>query len=654
MRTDQTCAAGASPTALLRRLSFDLTGLPPRPETVRAFEANPSPAAYERLVDRFLRSPAFGERWGRHWLDVARYGESSGMEFNFTYPHAWPYRDWVIEAFNRDTPYDAFITQQLAGDLLPAGSPEERERNLLATGFLAVGQKRHNAGRSTFVSDMVDDQIQVTSSAFLGLTAGCARCHDHKFDPIPTADYYAMAGIFQSSDTLYGTKPIKYSNHPTELIPFGPEAAAKHTRFQEWDGRMEEALKGKRDADQKKQDARLALDPDLSDQEKTDALVEVQKLVDDAQAAIDVLEGERPEPPLYAMGMRDGKPVDLPIAVGGNPGKKGDVANRGFFSAVSLPHTAPPPADASGRLELAAWITDAANPLTARVMANRVWSHLLGVGLVKTVNNFGRLGETPSHPELLDTLARRFQANGWSTKNLIREVVMSRTYRLSAATNPSAMRADPDNRLLWRATPKRLEVEALRDAMLTISGALDRTIHHGSPVTALGQQLARGVDNDTLNPDLAVRSVYLPVVRSYLPDVFEEFDFPSPGLVAGTRATTNTAQQALYLLNSDFTLDQAEGLAATLLRSNQLVSDRDRIEEGYVRVLSRRPSEEEVEWALEFIDGAMEDLSREKEGEESTSLTVWSAWSQTLFLTPEFRYLLADPNAPFEPKLGIR
>ncbi len=621
----------ADPRTLIRRVYFDLTGLPPNLGDLEQFSTAPTQSCLARIVDKLLRSPRFGERWGRHWLDLARYAESSGMEFNFTYPHAWPYRDYVIDSFNTGKPYDRFLTEQLAGDLLPANSRKECDENRLATGFLSIGPKRHNAGTTLFRMDIVDDQIKAASEAFLGLTVGCARCHDHKFDPIPTEDYYALAGIFLSTETLHGTTKIKYSNHPSGLVPFGPNSEQRHEKFAAHRKKLETAEKNL--ADRQEQLKKL------KGEEKEKVNAEVQSLKKDLKR----LKADAPQPPKYAMGAADGKPADTHVAVGGDPGNKGDMVPRGFLSSVAVRGAPSVTEQASGRLELARWITSRDNPLTARVMVNRIWHHLFGRGLVPTVNNFGTLGDEPSHPQLLDYLAVRFMENGWSTKRLIRSLVLSRVYQLSTRKDARCFEADPRNILLWRMTPRRLEVEALRDAILAVSGQLDLSRPRGSPVTALGQQLARGVPWEKLNPASNHRTVYLPVVRHYAPHMLQVFDFAASSLVVGSRAETTTSQQALFLLNNDFILQQAAA-TARLLVDRYPHDAAAQIRQAYRRALSRPPTADEREMAGDFLRRATTALTDRYDQARQRHTVALASFVQTLFGSAEFRYLIHPPQ----------
>ncbi|WP_145182320.1 DUF1553 domain-containing protein [Gimesia chilikensis] len=670
-------AKDASRLTLVRRVYFDLIGLPPTPEQIDAFLQDKSPNALAKLVDNLLASPQFGERWGRHWLDVVRFAESSGMEFNFTYPHAWPYRDYVIDSFNQNKPYDVFLREQIAGDLLPAQpheSPAAIEARNIAPSILSCGPKRHNSSGTEFRMDIVDDQINTVCRATLALTVSCARCHDHKFDPIPTADYYSLAGIFLSTEPMYGTIKQKYSNTPTDLLPLGENGPALHAAAEAYEKQLQEtekklttqtaALKKAQDAQklaasahQKYEQliATTVVDPKNPNALQGPSQADVDKKkaeLEKANAQVTQLTSEvttlktkvaelkkNPAPrPQYAMTARDRKkPADTYIAVRGDFREKGDVVPRGFLSAIQIDNTPQIPAGHSGRLELAQWITSEQNPLTARVMVNRIWYHLFGRGLVPTVDNFGLIGKQPSHPELLDDLALKFMQEGWSTKRMIRQIVLSRTYQLSSTPDPTNLEIDPENHLLWRATPRRLEAEAIRDAILTVSGQLIIDRPNGSTVTPLGDKLARSIPLEKLQPPSNQRSVYLPVVRDYVPELFDLFDFPSPSLVSGTRAVTNVPAQALYLRNSQFITDQAQHAAQRLLADKQLKDDASRVDLAMRRALGRTPTPEERTGALQLVQQVRESSDPQS---KTVEVDAWAAWFQTLFMTAEFRFLV--------------
>ncbi|VAX39923.1 FIG00929654: hypothetical protein [hydrothermal vent metagenome] len=630
----------ASPEALLRRVYFDLTGLPPSPAVVEAFVKNSSPVAYAKVVDTLLKSPRFGERWGRHWLDLARYAESSGMEFNFTYPYAWPYRDYVINSLNKDKPYDRFITEQIAGDLLPAKNLKEREENLIATGLLAVGPKRHDASPTVYNMDLADDQIKVVSETFLGLSVGCARCHDHKFDPIPTKDYYALASIFRSTKTLTGTRIIKYSRYKSAAIPFGPNAKELNKKYQVYLTQLDKRTK-----------VMLALNNKLTKQKGNNKKSEKNKK-EIAQLKVKIKETKKklkefkksaPPQPNYAMGVNAGKTTDLYVAIGGIVRTRGEKAPRGFLTAVKVRNTPQIGKKSCGRLELAQWITDPSNPLVARVMVNRIWQHLLGRGLVTTPNNFGALGKAPSHPQLLDYLAVTFAEKKWSVKKMIRFIVLSRTYQLATHRNQANELIDPKNIFLWKATSRRLEVEPLRDAILAASGELNLTPPQGSTVTKLGQKLARYIPYEKINPANKHRSVYVPIVRNYEMHIMQEFDFASSSLVVGKRSETTTAKQALFLLNNDFIIKQAEAMARLLLKQKpQSIGARIRL--AYIRTLSRQPTATELNTVKQYITRAEKKLLKTHPDAQQRRQLVLASFVQMIFGSAEFRHLIQPPH----------
>jgi len=595
----------ADKVTLIRRVTFDLTGLPPTPQETDAFLADASPKAFEKVVDRLLASPAFGERWGRHWLDVARYGESTGPSRNIPYPHAWKYRDYVIDAVNADVPFDRFVREQIAGDLLPADSAAERDRLLTATGFLALGVKDVNQRfKVRFVMDNVDEQIDAVTRSVLGLTVSCARCHDHKFDPVPTTDYYALAGIFTSTDNAAGVRNkmggggLDYYDSAmlvklTKEMP--PVDAAKVEKLKAelaeakkaWDAirGTPEGLKLAANGFPTQRPFRLKYEA---------ALASYNALTDPAERGFAV------------HGVRDAQLIaDTEVRVRGEAEKLGPVVPRGFLTAFEVPGAAKVNAKQSGRLELGHWLASAQNPLTSRVFVNRVWQHLFGTGIVNTVDNFGVTGGAPSHPELLDHLATRFNADGQSLKALVRQLVLTRAYQLGSESTDAHRTADPANRLVWRHSPRRLSAEEIRDATLAAAGTLDRTRPGPSPATALKMIEMRdnGPEAKTINEKadtLTHRSVYLPLLRGVTPHALEAFDPVDQTLVSGTRDTTTVPSQALFLLNSPFARKQALAFAERVLKDAD-VSDSDRVRAIYQFALGRTPTEKEIDRARAFI-----------------------------------------------------
>lgn len=598
--------ADADKGTLIRRVTFDLTGLPPTPEDVEAFLADNSDGAFVKVVDRLLASHAYGERWGRHWLDVARYGESTGSARNLPFPHAWRYRDYVIKSFNSDKPYHQFLREQIAGDLLPANSPQEKAEQLVATGFLAIGVKDVNQRfKVRYIMDNVDEQIDTVSKAILGLTVSCARCHDHKYEPIPTTDYYALAGIFRSSDLCAGLRNkmggggLDY--YDTSMLLSLGLAEVKEASAEE----IAQA-KEKFEAAQKEFQA-IFNTPEgkkIGEGGKPVQFGFRQKM-NKAQAELAALTDPAVGGPI-AMGVRDSKVVsDTEIRVRGEAEKLGPVVPRGYLSLLTVPDAPPINPEQSGRLELARWLTSKQNPLTSRVMANRIWQHLFGQGIVKTVDNFGVTGDKPSHPELLDFLATRFVSEGGSVKKLVRSLVLSRAYQLSSAGDEQNLGIDPANRLVWRHSPRRLEAEELRDATLAISGNLNLTPPEASPAKDFkvielrnnGPE-AKGLAENARRS--VQRSIYLPLLRGLTPTSLEVFDFAEQGMVTGSRDSTTVAPQALYQLNDPFVRKQSLALAQRLLARSDL-DDAGRMKLAYRLIFGREPLTHELDRGTAFL-----------------------------------------------------
>jgi hypothetical protein len=588
-------AADADPRTLVRRLHYDLIGLPPTSADVDDFVqsaiCNPQ-SAIANLAEQLLARPQFGEHWARFWLDVARYGESNGNDGlgrNPTFPHAWRYRDYVIAAFNADLSYDQFLTEQIAGDLLPAESPAERDRQRIATGLLAIGSKPAKAMNSNFEMDIVADQIDVIGRGIMGLSVACARCHDHKFDPIPTRDYYALAGIFTSTETLWGTASHEALSAPaTDLHVLD---AAPHV-------------------------------PPPED------FVETVLVLDSNTGKPKPIPKPKWKPgtPL-AMGVRDrAKPADAKINIKGEMSKTGEVVPRGFLSACTLAEPIEVDPEQSGRLQLAGWLTHPDHPLTARVMVNRIWLQLFGQGLVATPDDFGVYGERPTHPELLDHLAARFVREGWSIKRLIRAVVNSRTYQLASHAEASLIKADPQNRWLARHPRRRLEAEALRDSMLRASGQLDLQPGDGSLIRHREIQVNRA---GSLHQPSNHRSVYLCYLRSSPPPELAPFDLPEFTEVTGLRDASTVPSQALHLYNSPFVIEQSFHFAKRVM--DETAEPEGRVKAAWRRALGHQPQPREIELALEMVRATEADLQSEEK--------AWASLCQALMISNEFRYI---------------
>jgi len=606
-------AAAADRATWLRRVTFDLIGLPPSIEELDAFAADDSPDAHARVVDRLLASPHFGERWGRHWLDIARFAESSGGGRSLVFKDAWRYRDYVIDSVNRDKPLDEFIIEQIAGDLLPHSTDAERREHLIATAYLVLGPHNYEEqDKRALEMDVVDEQLDTIGRGLLGMTVACARCHDHKFDPIPTGDYYALAGIFRSTHVLTHANVSAWT---TRSLPMTAAESAEVAAFKKRLNRQLAKVQKRLIAAEKKADKQTAaaLKKEFAELKKS------------------------PSPAPTTMGVEDGPQIeDCKICIRGSVRHRGPVVSRGVLQVAA--YTEPPymPADASGRLELARWIASPDNPLTARVYVNRVWHYLFGAGLVRTLDNFGTTGETPSHPELLDYLASRFIEDGWSTKRLIRELVLSHAYRRNAQMNDRAALVDPENRLLWRMNRRRLDAESLRDAMLVVSGRLDRTIG--------GLNI---LDPDVLYKSSAThpseygykfadkrRSVYTPAFRNWMHELFEVFDFADQNRSVAQRSVTTAAPQALFMLNSAFVMEQSRAGAERALADAKL-SDQQRVERAFRETLGRLPSSGELAVALETT----KEVSEGGETSAESRRAAWEQLFQALFASVDFRRL---------------
>jgi cytochrome c553 len=730
-------APPADKRTLLRRVTFDLTGLPPTPAEVAAFLADDTPDAFDRVVERLLSSPDYGVRWGRHWLDVARYADSNGLDENLAFGQAWRYRDYVVNSFNHDKPFDRFLAEQIAGDLLPDAGPE----TITATGYLVLGAKvLAEPDREKLEMDTIDEQLDALGKGFLGMTLGCVRCHDHKFDPLTQADYYALAAIFKSTRTFADTntgaikhwhehglatdeereamKQIdeqiaalkkaassfrsdamakirtdargKAADYLVACATFGPDAPLTevaavgaplglhpyilhhcrlHLAYHPDDavfGRWHElAAAGDRDgidrhyrtlfaeaeaawqaarqadpkaaslADARLEAARAALDdaagflavppkPEFAFDAAT--LAEYHRL----QEAGRIAESGAPDLPA-AMAVGEATVLaEMPIHVRGNHRNHGRTVSRGFPQVMLAAHAVDGglPAERSGRLELARWLAHPEHPLTSRVFVNRVWRWHFGRGIVGTTDNFGVLGDRPTHPELLDWLARRFTDSGWSIKDLHRLILASDVYRM-ASTHPHEVAAaaiDPENRLLWRFPVRRLEAEEIRDALLATTDRLERGLG-GKTVPLRNRQFVFDHTSiDHTRYDSLRRAIYLPVIRNNLYTLFEQFDFPDPTMPTGSRAATVVAPQALFMLNAPLVMDSAAAWARALAARTD--GDADRLRSAYEAAYSRPPTDAETQRALAFLAAAPGDSER-----------AWALLCQGILAANEFIYL---------------
>lgn len=727
-------AGDAQAYKVLRRLCFDLLGLPPTPDQIdyfnRMWKKNPEEAV-STVVDRMLEKEQFGERWGRHWLDVARYGESTGREVNMTYPHAWRYRDYVIDSFNEDKPFNRFVQEQIAGDLLPADSDEDWTQSLVATSFLAIGPKNVNEqNRVQFAADLIDEQIDATTRVFMGTSVACARCHDHKFDPIPQTDYYALAGIFGSAKTYWGIPPSEYGNFTTAQTkrtssllllpvddpnPFDKRYSSNELAIlkKEMTDTLQRASAARRARGSGNVDAQAAI------RERLRTANELTRL----SAKLAVVD-ENGQPRSYCMGVQESeRPKDARLLVRGEIDQPAQTVSRGF-PQVLCSTTPDIPTDSSGRLEFARWVGSRENPLTARVMVNRVWKHLIGRGIVPSTENFGSTGQAPSHPELLDYLAVELMDSGWSIKSLVRLIATSHVYRISSDFDRRNHEYDPDNTLVWRANPRRLDAEAIRDAMLSISGEINfdrprasevakagyvrvrdgvlgdpreaarkaaaaasekmresfrermrtggfRNGQTGSqsrgqglgsgmqrepgamfrggdrprqpsrrptmsgqrgsqPMVALAMRnIASSITNALDMQDAKFRSVYLPIVRDEEPRALEVFDLADSSTVIGVREESNTANQALYMMNNPFVIQQSNAFARRII--DESPRGNDRIGQAFVLAYGRSPTSRERSAAISFL--------RSFTAGERPSEATLAALCQSLIASAEFRYI---------------
>jgi len=716
-------APPADKWTLIRRATYDLIGLPPTPKEVYDFLADHSPEAFDHVVERLLASPHYGERWGRHWLDVARYADSNGMDENLAFGNAWRYRDYVTRAFNEDKPYDQFLIEQIAGDLLP-----KNEDAIAATGFLALGAHvLAEPDMRKLEMDVIDEQIDTLGKAFLGMTLGCVRCHDHKFDPIKQEDYYAMAAIFRSTRSLGEDKlgVIKFwyehslatpeqlagkkkydeavkakkaeitavaSKARAEvkarvlpraadylavavLLPAKPKLAdaaplaradqldanillncrqyldqhPDHPVFATWremssnqdsEGVRDyyasifaEALEAKKGpAYDALNDAKGFLALPTKDADILDAAT-LAKIAGMTSEVTD-FEGKGPELPAL-MSVADTTVVPtLPVHLRGSYLTLGQPVERGFPEVMQTSFTKPIlPAKHSGRLELARWMASSEHPLTARVIVNRVWRWHFGQGIVSTTDNFGLLGSRPTHPELLDWLARNFIENGWSIKDLHRLIMKSAVYQQASSVYGSAANTadprivDPENHLLWHANIQRLEAEEIRDGMLATCGWLSMEIG-GKTIPLRDKEFVfNHTSKDATTYESPRRALYLPIIRNHLYDMLEQFDYPDPTMPTGSRNCTVIAPQALIMMNAPVVLESSARLARQLAA---LPGDEQRVSQAYALLYGRPPRDREIAEALALV----RDFKSTEPPERA-----WALLYQTLYAANEFIYL---------------
>jgi hypothetical protein len=619
-------APSADKRTLIRRATFDLLGLPPTPEEIDAFLKDTSSDAFAKVVDRLLASPHYGERWGRHWLDLVRYtdcfdarilmGPGSVMDIT----EAWRYRDWVVNAFNRDLPYDQFIVDQIAGDILagqsgdgmPAGG--SRYDKIVATGMLAIGNwGGGDADKEKLLTDIVDDQVDVIGRSIMGLTIGCARCHDHKFDPIPTADYYSLAGIFFSTHILPNVGP-KTDGPPMLRIPLAPpQDVERQARYNARIAGVEKQVQSVTPTAQQELARRLLF-------ETTRSIVAAahKAKLERLQAELAELKRQGLAPLPFANGAQEGGVPDSPhagvhdvrIHIRGSYSRLGQQVPR-RFPRIMAGNQQTPIREGSGRLQLARWLVSPEHPLTARVMVNRIWQHHFGQGIVRSPNNFGKQGERPTHPELLDYLAKRFIDSAWSIKSMHRLMMLSATYQQSSESSSQTFQADPDNRLFGRMNRQRLEAEAIRDNLLAVAGRLDFT---------MGGKATR----DFASPR---RSLYQMTIRSDRSGYGPLFDMADSDAPVATRTVSTVAPQALFLLNHPFVLQQKSALTRRILLNPRSPDNKLRIIHAYEILYGRLPAEEEIEIGLEFLR------------RQGSTNDAWEAYCEVLLCANEFIYV---------------
>ena len=613
-----TPVAGADKRTLIRRATYDLTGLPPTPEEIAAFLKDDSPEAFAKVVDRLLASSAYGERWGRHWLDVVRYADTAGDNSDYPIPQMYRYRNWVIDAFNRDLPYDEFIRQQIAGDLLPYQDDADRQAKLIATGYLANTKRFGSYEDARYPWYLTyEDQIDNLGRTFLALTINCARCHDHKFDPISQHDYYALYGFFSS--TRYPRPGIELDKVQRDFVPLASPAqvaafeSARRAKLAELDARMKKLTADKADAAKIK----------AAKKERDDFAKKPLPF----ETVYAVAEGET----------RDKHQVgNARVQIKGDPERLGQEVPRRFPTVLGG-QSLPAGEKGSGRLRLANWIADAKNPLTARVMVNRVWQGHFGKGLVRTASNFGVMGQPPTHPELLDWLASEFVAKKWSLKAMHRLIMLSRTYQQSSRDDSANAKFDVANDYLWRFDRHRLDAEAIRDTLLMVGGNLDRTPGGAHPFPN-----PKGWNFTQHKPFKAVydtnkRSVYVMTQRIQRHPFLALFDGPDTNASTATRITSTTPLQALYLMNDPFVHGQAKRFAARIRSEGP--DDASRIMRAFLLLYGRPPSPEEVSAAKAYLGVVAKRVSSERPGLPRPSDAAWESLARALFLSNEFVYV---------------
>ncbi len=656
----------ASKTALIRRLKFDLVGLPPTPAEVDRFLADRSPDAYARLVERLLASPEYGERWGRHWMDVVRYADTAGDNADYPVPEAALYRDYIIRSFNSDKPYDQFVREQLAGDLLAEqGSSSQYADHVVATTFLGLARRYLTAPYESWELTL-EDVIDTTGRAFMGLTLRCARCHDHKFDPVTKEDYYALYGIFASTQFPYaGSEEFASMKRPREhFVPLCPPAQAR-PQLEERTKKLAQLRQSLTYLEKESPPARrvAALDAIIKTQtELMESLRQPKAAHDDVALELKRERSERarwneqlhqslraPRAELAtiertnlpanlpgAYGVCEGKPGNVAIQIGGDPGRLGPVVPRGAPKFLTATLGCAIPAGASGRLEFARWLTDPRNPLLARVMVNRIWQYHFGRGLVGTPSNFGLRGEPPTHPQLLDWLTRKFIDSGWSIKGMHRLIVHSQVYQLATTSNDPDLSRDPSNRWYWRFDRRRLDAESIRDAVLAVSGDLESRMAGPQPFPTMNTWA--WTQHSPFKDLYATRrrSVYLMTQRLQRHPFLALFDGPDTNVTTDVRGSSTVPLQALYLMNNSFVLEEARAFARRVV--GETVDQDARIGLAYRLALGRPPGDSELQQARAFVNEFAE-RARQLLPEPGAETETWTSLAHVLMCSNEFVYV---------------
>jgi hypothetical protein len=624
-----TPAGPAERRTLIRRVTFDLTGLPPTPAEVEAFVGDTSADAFAKLVERLLESPAYGEQWGRHWLDVVRYADTCGDNSDFPVPPAYRYRDYVIKRVNDDVPYDRFLREQIAGDLLPAANDAERQRQLVATGYLATARRFGSQKIEHHLT--IEDVIDNVGKAMLGLSVSCARCHDHKFDPITAADYYGLYGIFDSTKFAFpGTELYPATE---DFVALGPPAEAVALR--EYEKKINALAKRHEDlkSERRRVAQAMAAGPEAAKKVRTKEAVEADFKACEAEQA----DAEKHFPTFpRAYAVAEGKPHDAKIQRGGNPKLTGDVVPRGFLTVLGGQKV---PADekGSGRRELAEWLTDAKNPLTARVMVNRIWQHHFGRGLVATPNDFGSRGEKPSHPELLDWLATRFIESGWSVKAMHRLILKSAAYQRAGTDDARNAAIDVNNVYLWKYPRRRLTAEETRDALLMVAGSLDRSAGGPHPFPPEGRFKFTQHKPFLDAYPTSRRSVYLMQQRIRKHPFLEVFDGADTNATTAVRSVSTTPLQALFLMNDPFAHEQAAAWAKRLESVSR--EDGARIEQAYQDAFARPATRDEVALGEQYLAACRKALGDAGVAKPDRHAAAWASYARVLMSSNEFVFL---------------